>query len=37
MPVGSIEDEIRDGYFRVARSTAAIRGGHRQYVDGLAG
>ena len=37
MPVGSIEDEIRDGYFRVARSTAAVRGGHRQYVDGLAG
>src|SRR5580698_6405391 len=37
MPVGSIENEIRDGYFRLARSTAAVRGGHRQLVDGLAG
>src|SRR5580693_2692736 len=37
MPVGSIETEIRDGYFRLARSAAAVRGGHRRWVDGLAG
>src|ERR1700691_4453464 len=37
MPVGSIETEIRAGYFRLARSAAAVTGGHRRWVDGLAG